>query len=429
MAQKRRGNNEGTAPYQMKDGRWRADVTIGTDPITGKTKRRPVYGKTAAECSAKRRELIRNVEDGQVAVEKTPSLQQWLEHWLEKDKKPELMYNTWQAYRRVINNHIAGTKLARTQLEKITADQVESLYSHLRTEKELKATSVERVHAVLSASLKDAYRKSRVPVNPMTKVKKPKENADEQFEPKLLTEEDAKKLIEKAEELPLEQGVRWMVALTYGPRQSEVLGLGWDCVDFDRGQIDLKRKLYPRAYDHGCVKEGQEPVCDAKNGKAHLCPQRTGGGLYFGVPKSKAGTRSYPMPPQLQKMMQALWAKQVAIAEQEGNRRQSYTDPNGTTVDLVFCQRNGRPYQASNDSRAWKAFLLSAGVDPVRLHDARHTSATMLLEMGVQPRVVMELMGWSQVSMLTRYQHVIDNVKKSTAEQVGAALWGTGASQ
>jgi integrase len=92
-------------------------------------------------------------------------------------------------------------------------------------------------------------------------------------------------------------------------------------------------------------------------------------------------------------------------------------------LDLVFCQRNGNALQASADWRAWKAFLKGAGVPEVRVHDARHTAATLLLLMGVDGRVVMDMMGWSVASMLKRYQHVLDEMKIEAAKRVGDALW------
>ena len=92
-------------------------------------------------------------------------------------------------------------------------------------------------------------------------------------------------------------------------------------------------------------------------------------------------------------------------------------------MELVFCQRSGNAYQASKDWQAWKAFLKDAGVPPVRVHDARHTAATLLLLMGVDGRVVMDMMGWSVASMLKRYQHVLDVMKVEAAKKVGDALW------
>ena len=66
--------------------------------------------------------------------------------------------------------------------------------------------------------------------------------------------------------------------------------------------------------------------------------------------------------------------------------------------NLVFCQPNGRPLDPRADLRDWKCLLAAAGVRDARLHDARHTAATMLLVQGVDPRTVMDLLGWSNIT-------------------------------
>ena len=93
--------------------------------------------------------------------------------------------------------------------------------------------------------------------------------------------------------------------------------------------------------------------------------------------------------------------------------------------DWVFAQANGRPIDPRADHDAWKALLSEAGIRDARLHDARHTAATLLLVLGVPTRAVMAVMGWSQTAMTTRYQHLAPEVAASIAEQVAGLLWRT----
>lgn len=72
----------------------------------------------------------------------------------------------------------------------------------------------------------------------------------------------------------------------------------------------------------------------------------------------------------------------------------------------------------------WKALLKAAKVRDARLLDARHTAATLLLAQGVDQRVVMEILGHSQISMTTRYTHVLTEVMTDAADRIGQALWG-----
>jgi len=90
----------------------------------------------------------------------------------------------------------------------------------------------------------------------------------------------------------------------------------------------------------------------------------------------------------------------------------------------VFTQPNGKPTDPRADHTAWKQLLRDAGVREARLHDARHTAATMLLVLGVPQRAVMDVMGWSHMAMTMRYQHLTGRVRRDIADQLGGLLWG-----
>jgi integrase len=93
--------------------------------------------------------------------------------------------------------------------------------------------------------------------------------------------------------------------------------------------------------------------------------------------------------------------------------------------DFVWCQPNGRPIGAHADWGEWKALLKAVGIRDARVHDARHTAATLLLAQGVDQRVVMEILGHSQISMTARYAHVLPEVMTEAADRIGRALWGS----
>ena len=91
--------------------------------------------------------------------------------------------------------------------------------------------------------------------------------------------------------------------------------------------------------------------------------------------------------------------------------------------DRVFTSPTGSPLNPNSDYHRWKALLKAAGVRDGRLHDARHTAATVLLVLGVPERSVMGIMGWSSTAMAARYQHVTDPIRRTVAAQVGGLLW------
>lgn len=91
--------------------------------------------------------------------------------------------------------------------------------------------------------------------------------------------------------------------------------------------------------------------------------------------------------------------------------------------DWVFTEVTGIPVNPTTDYHRWRALLKRAGVRQARLHDARHTAATMLLVLGVPERTAMGIMGWSTTAMAARYQHVTNPIRATVARQVGGLLW------
>ena len=91
----------------------------------------------------------------------------------------------------------------------------------------------------------------------------------------------------------------------------------------------------------------------------------------------------------------------------------------------MFTQPNGRPLQARADNTEWHSLLTASKVRKAKLHDARHTAATVMLTMGVPARVVMQILGHSQISLtLGTYSHVMPELAQDAADRVGDALWG-----
>jgi integrase len=131
--------------------------------------------------------------------------------------------------------------------------------------------------------------------------------------------------------------------------------------------------------------------------------------------KSRAGRRAVGIPAPL---VEALRQHKEA-QDKERERAGQLWEEGG----WVFAQPNGRPIDPRADHDAWKSLLHEAGVRDARLHDARHTAATMLLVLGVPTRAVMEVMGWSQIAMTTRYQHLAPEMAGGIAEQMAGLLW------
>jgi integrase len=180
---------------------------------------------------------------------------------------------------------------------------------------------------------------------------------------------------------------RWSVALALGLRQGEALGLAWEAFDLDAATLTVRQALQ----------------------------RQPGGGLVLVPPKSRAGRRTIPMPGQL---VEALRAHRVAQATERLAAGSMWTDSG-----KVFTGPTGKPVDPRADHREWQRLLVKAGVRTARLHDARHTAAT--LTQGVSARVVMELLGHSQITLtLGTYTHVVPDLAREAAARMGDALWG-----
>lgn len=395
--------NGRSSVYLGKDGWWHGRVTMGIRD-DGRPDRRHVRARTEPEATSKVQNLEKRRDSGQkVRVGRAWTVEKWLQHWLENVAKPSVRYKTLTYYRTAVEKYLVP-KFGAHRLDRVEPEHVERLYQRLRDDG-AKASTVQQVHRTLRTALNEAVRRERINKNPVLVVKAPKAPESE-IEP--LTVKEAQRILEAARQR--RNSDRWAVALSLGLRQGEALGLKWIDLDTTTGSLTIRRALQRQTWQHGCP--SAEP-CQRK--RAAECPRRHSGGLVVIEPKSRAGRRIVSLPPAL---LDAL----VQHDEQQDEERHHARDL-WQEGGWIFTQPNGKPLDPRADHQEWKNLLKAAGVREARLHDARHTAATMLLVLKVPPRVVMEIMGWSEMSMTSRYQHVPDELRQGIAEQVGGLLW------
>jgi len=302
----------------------------------------------------------------------------WLEHWLATVAGPRLRPATVTRYRLAIRSHLTP-KLGHHRLDRLQPEHLEVAYQEL-VAGGLAASTVLYAHRVLSQALSVGVRRGTLARNVASLVDPPR-GRGAQTEPLSLT--DAQAMLAAAE--GSRNSARWSVGLAIGLRQGEALGLTWArSVDLDSGNLIVGQALQRIAYRHACHAPcGQRPAG---------CPDReldlpTGfvainylfGGLVLVEPKSEAGKRTIAMPAQL---VDALRVHRQTQLEERLLAGSVWEDH-----DLVFAQPNGRPIDPRRDWAAWKTLCAAAGVRDSRVHDARHTAATLLLVQGVSPRV------------------------------------------
>jgi integrase len=402
----KRADGFGSEPYLRADGRWQSEIMVGVS-ASGRRLKKTVYGATSAECSAKLKDVMQAVGRNEVVTGRSPALIDWLDHWVDNLPKSRMRPRTLKTVRGLINNWVRDTNVARVRLDKVTPEHIESLYKAMRDAGRSEATAA-RLHSVLSRAFRVAQQRRKIGVPPTSLIDAPRPDA---FKPVVLNQAQLQSLVSAA--MASTDAARWMFALTFGPRQGEVLGLSWDDIDLETGRLRIRRELYRLPWKHGCSKG--EPVCGKTQGR--FCPMRRGGGWFSGEPKTDGSDREIYMPEQLIE----LFRDHKRVQAETRKNFQPFVSANGERIDLVFDRPDGRCREDRRDWEAWKALLVQAGVPAIRLHDARHTAATSMLLMDVNPKVVMSLFGWTSPAMLSRYQHVLDEMKKDVAERLGAA--------
>jgi len=404
-----RAPNGASSIYKGKDGKWHGRVTVGVLD-NGKPDRRHIERKTEAEVITAVRELERQRERGKVRrTGRSWTVEQWLTHWVETIAAPAVRPNTLTGYRVAVYNHLIPG-IGAHRIDRLQPEHLERFYANLskkrtRRDTEFKPARIHQIHRTVRTALGEAMRRGHITSNP-SEIAKPPRVPEEEIMP--FTLKEAQQLLNASGNM--RNGARFVVALTLGLRKGEALGLKWCDVDFGQRTLTIRRTVQRLNWHHGCP--FGEP-CGRRY--AGHCPQRHGGGVVTAEVKSGAGKRTIGLPLPLIEVLKEHRTRQ----DQDRARARNLW----LNEDWVFANRLGGPVHPRIDHDTWKNLLKEAGVRDARLHDARHTAATMLLLPGVPDRAVMDVMGWAQVTMTKRYQHVTTELTTMIANQVGGMYW------
>lgn len=377
-----RGANGRSTIVKQQDGRWHGFVSMGAKG-DGSRDRRHVSAATRTAVVEKVKALEGKRDAGMLgAAGRAMLVDEWLDYWAENIASVRVRPRTLDSYRAMIRMHL-NPYLGKRRLDQLQPEHLEQTYRQLLA-KGLSPATVLRVHRMLHRALKIAMQRERVARNVATLVEPPRQERPKTPDP--LDVEECKRVLAAAE--GLRNSARWTVALALGLRQSEALALQWKDIDLERGTLSVRRGL-------------------------HRVP---GEGLIFTEPKTDRSRRTIAVPVPL---IEALRKHRVAQNEERLVAGTEWDD-----WDLVFAQPNGRPLDKHSDYEAWIRLLNRAGVRHIRLHDGRHTAATLLLTAGVHPRVVMELLGHSQMRTTTDiYSHVMPALAQEAADRMAKTLW------
>lgn len=368
---KRRARGEGSV-FQRKDGRWVVQIELGDG------KRKQYYVKTQKEGIKKLREAQNELEKGILATGPQQKLKDYMEDWIDNVHKDKLRISTYVKYKKLIKYIVAD--LGETWLQKLTPQRVQRFYTDMN-KRGLSSKTINVTHGVLHAALDNAVLWNYVPRNVCDFVKPPRIVSREVVP---LTLEQAQKLLENVRKHRLEMLLT--MAVVTGMRRGELLALRWSNINFD---IHTLLVLHTVDYipHYGYVET---------------------------EPKTKAGRRAIKLPAFLTDMLKLYREEVLEQQRKQGDKWENR--------DLVFPDLKGGYFNPSYLLRVFKKLLVVVGTPHMHFHDLRHSAATILLSMGVNMKVIQELLGHSDISItLGLYSHLLPTMQQDMVDKLDDA--------
>lgn len=352
---------------------WYYEATLGVDE-KGKRIRKKKRFDTKKEAQQALADLLSAANKGEYVEPSKVLYRDYLNDWLES-KKISVRESTWKSYSDWVRLHIIPA-LGDLEISKITPQRVEKFMLDLG-KNNYAGSTMQKIHTIIKDSLNKAERWQMVSKNVVDLVDRPKASKEEML---VWDNEQSLSFLKHAKSDRLY--IAFLLALTTGMRQGEILGLRWKDVDLENGIVYVKQTL-----SH----DGQR-----------ISP----------LPKTAAGRRSITVPSEV---ISDLIKHKLMISSERRACGSGYKDNN-----LVVCTTLGTPQSPRNLNRTFQRLLKSVDVPKIRFHDLRHTHATLLLVQGVNPKVVSERLGHATIKItLDTYTHVLPSLLKDVAEEFG----------
>jgi integrase len=333
-------------------------------------------------------EKIGEKDAGRLIKASRITLNEYLDKWLESAVSSRVRPNSLHHYKMRMKFQVRP-HLGHYRLEAITPMHVQNLVTKLH-QQGLASTTIKKVHAILSSAFKQAVKWRILQSNPAEGVEVAREAKNESKKHmRTLTPEQAAKFLTSL------SGDRYfalfLLAIMGGFRPEEYLGLRWHDINFGKGVVTVRTVLIWKA---------------------------SGGGWYFGEPKTRRSKRNVPFP---QSVMDALLEHKHRQDEWKSKAGESYNDHG-----LVFATKSGLPIDQRNLRYSFRRRMETAGLPTdIRLYDLRHSCASLLLAANVHPKVVSERLGHSSINItLDVYSHVLPTMQEAASEKLERILTG-----
>ena len=366
---------------------WEARVTVGRDPGTGRQIQRSFSGQTQKEVREKMQAAAVSVNEGTYQAPAKLTVGEWLDIWL-KDYLGSVKPFTVRSYSDQVRLHIKPA-IGAIKLDALNAHTIQRLYNDLGKEKNgkpgLSAKSIKNVHGVLHKALQQAVMIGYLRFNP----------SDACTLPRIIKKEICP--LDEVQSAAFLQAIKgnkyedfFTVALFTGMREGEILGLLWECVNFDNGTVLIDKQL-----QHEKKKNGAYILAPLKNNKPR---------------------RITPAP----WVMQLLKRRRAQQIEQRLKAGPLWQDSG-----FVFTNEIGEHLVVPTFSREFKKIVASIGCPDVRFHDLRHSYAVAAIRSGDDIKTVQGNLGHATAAFtLDVYGHVTDQMKEDSAQRMERYIKG-----
>ena len=310
----------------------------------------------------------------------------FLADWL-RMMKPSVEATTYAAYEKTINNKIIpyfDKRFPKLLLREVMPKHIQDYYTYEMEENGVSANTVIHRHANIRKALQYAFKTGLIESNPADKIQRPKKI---KFETSPYNGKELEQLFAAVKGTDLELGV--ILAAFYGLRRSEVVGLKWDAIDFDRKVITIKHTVTQTCLDGKSVEIEKDRA------------------------KTKSSNRSLPLVPPFEALLKELKKKQ------EENRRLCGNSYCREYKDYIYVNELGERIKPGYLTQAFPAFLEKHGMRRIRFHDLRHSCASLLYANGVALKDIQEWLGHSDISTTSNiYTHLDYNSKVASANAI-----------
>lgn len=374
----------------LKNGKhsWQIVIERDIDSETGERDRiyKTIKGGTKKQAEKEMNKILYEINNNVYVEANTKTFGAFLEEWLDTYIKPNKSPTTYAGYEKQVKNYIIPA-LGNKKLQHLKTLDIQKFYNSLLEKsplsgKPMKPKTVQNIHMNVRAALSQALKLDLIKKNPAENVTLPKVK---KYKAEIYDQEEVELLIKKVKDTDLEVPICLEVAL--GLRRGELLALKWQDIDFDNCKVKIRNNL---------VQVGNE--------------------IIIKEPKTESSIREIELPTTI---IQLLKKERKKYIEKKMRLGKEFNDN-----DLIICKKNGDPFKPHSFTNKFRRFIARNNLKTIRLHDLRHTNATLMLKYGINPKVAQQRLGHSSISTtMDVYSHVITEVEKEAAAKLDSGIF------